>query len=135
MRVLIELFLLPQKWHKRLSYISVPLLFNEIEEDIKRLPAIKWPPILLIILVKYRVKNASKWKKNRCLLQCMLLTYFLSRAGFQITIHLGCNLLNDNFYGHCWISSPQLTKYACFQDLNKIKMQEIYFKKFIVERN
>ena len=124
MRLLIDLLLMPRKWHKRLLHISVPQLLAEIEETSKKATAIKFSPSLVIHLVKYRVRYSILWRRHPCLLGCMLLCYFLCRAGLQVTFHLGCKFENGNLHGHSWISSPQLEKRGRFR--NPHGMQEIY---------
>lgn len=102
----IELVRKPNKWHRRLQLIPVPGILEELEIEARQASPLKLPPELIRYFVKRRVRASVKWRQRRCLLGGLLMLYFLSRAGYKVSLHIGCKLSEGTLIGHCWVSSP-----------------------------
>lgn len=107
--VLKDLCIKPIRWRYRLRKISIPVLLEEIEDEVGRIRPLSLSPPTIGYLVRRRISLTVRWRRTRCLFNSMLLSYLLARAKQTVTLHIGCNIKDDNtLNGHCWISGPDL---------------------------
>ena len=125
--VLGVLCLAPVRWRNQFGREPVSRIFDAIEADVKRHRAISIAPETIAYLVRRRTILTVRWRRTRCLLRGMLLQYLLARAGWTITLHIGCDISDaSGLVSHCWISSPDLTEANYF--MSSDGMKEIYCK-------
>ena len=97
----------PRLWRRRLIHISVPALLNEIQTAILEAPALELSLRQISHWVRRRTLWTICWRRRRCLLSGLLYADLLPRAGYSVTVHLGCRLNTAaDLVAHCWISSP-----------------------------
>jgi hypothetical protein len=108
-RLSLETWWCPARWHRRMQCVGLPRFLDELEAEIVSAPPRGISPGAVIRLVKLRTKLTWRWRNNRCLLNGLLLWYLLPRAGWPVTLHVGCKHENGSIRGHCWITSPELT--------------------------
>lgn len=99
--------LAPRRWHRRLRHVSVPALLGEIEAEFQGAPPLELPLGWIAYCVRRRAVLSIRWRRRRCLLSGLLFADLLPRAGYSVTVHLGCLVGQaDHLTAHCWISSP-----------------------------
>lgn len=104
----LRLVLGPLRWRRRLLQVSVPTLLREIEQATREGPGLTLPVPLIAHLVHRRAVLSIRWRRRRCLLSSLLFADLLPRAGFAVTVHVGCAADRTGRPPvHCWVSSPE----------------------------
>lgn len=108
-----DVWILPLRWRYRLKHISVPVLLTEIERTIGQARLLSLSPRTIAWLVRLRIACTLYWRRNRCLLNSLLLLHCLARTQREVTLHLECRLEEEGrIAGHCWVSGPGLEEAA-----------------------
>lgn len=116
----------PFRWHRQLKQASVPALLEMIEVRVQQAAPLRLPLGLVAYLVRRRAVCSIRWRRRRCLLCGLLYADLLPRAGYAVTIHLGCAVDPAGLTAHCWISSPDTE--AVNRLMSAKSMTELYRK-------
>jgi len=107
--VWMELWVLPARWGRRLRDVSVPVLLDEMQAELAGAGPLSLSPRTIARLVRRRVMWTIRWRRTRCLLSGMLVSYLLARAGHEVTVYIGCDVPeNAALMSHCWVSCAAL---------------------------
>lgn len=78
---------------------------KQIEQTSLRRPRIAAPPAWVFRWVVASAGFRPRWRRQRCLIRCLLVYYLLIRARQEAVLHFGCRVDQAGFFAHCWLTS------------------------------